>query len=129
MATLSSVLKVSSVFALVTGSSDVLLGAGTLAKTTNTPFPVRSAAEVLADSQIRFLGSAWAAFGGLLWWISNDVDERRVPLAILGGFMVFGGIGRAISGALYGFPSRLLVGATTVELVAPPAIWLLGGWQ
>jgi len=128
MAALSSFFKVGSAFALITGTSDVLLGVGIVERTTGVSFPVNSAAAVFADSQIRFLGGMWAGWGAMLWWASNDLRTRRVPLAILGTVMVLSGIGRSISGVLHGFGSGLVVGATAVELVVPPAIWILGRW-
>ncbi len=80
MAALSSFFKVGSAFALITGTSDVLLGVGIVERTTGVSFPVNSAAAVFADSQIRFLGGMWAGWGAMLWWASNDLRTRRVPL-------------------------------------------------
>ena len=129
MAALPTFLKVGSAFAIATGTMDVLLGARVLENFSGVAFPVDSTAAVLADSQLRFLGGIWAGYGMMLWWASNDLRTRRVPLAILGVVMVFGGIGRSISGALYGFGSSLMVGSTAIELVVPPAVWLLGNWR
>lgn len=129
MAALPTFLKVGSAFAIATGTMDVLLGARTLENTSGVPFPINTVAAVLADSQLRFLGGIWAGYGMMLWWASNDLRTRRVPLAILGGVMMFGGIGRSISGALYGFSSSLIVGFTAIELLVPPAVWLFGNWR
>ncbi len=129
MATLSTFLKVGSAFAMLTGTMDVILGVGMLERGSGVPFPVDSAAAVLADTQLRFLGGIWAGYGMMLWWASSDLQTRRTPLAILGGVMVSGGIGRSISGALHGFGSSLIVAFTAIELVVPPAIWLLGNWR
>lgn len=129
MAGLSTFLKVGSVFAMATGTMDVLLGAQTLENTSGVPFPINTPAAVLADSQLRFLGGIWAGYGLMLWWAASDLRARRVPLALLGGVMVFGGIGRSISGALYGFGSSLIVGFTAIELIVPPVVLLLGDWR
>lgn len=123
---LSTLLKVGSAFALATGTADVFLGKAILE--TGSRFPVDTDAQVFADSQIRFLGAMWAGWGSMLWWISNDVKGRRVPLAIFGGFFVLGGLGRAISGALYGFRPGMTLPFTLVELIVPPAVWLAGSW-
>ena len=128
MAALPTFLKVGSAFAVATGTMDVLLGAQTLETATGAAFPMNSAAAVLADSQLRFFGGIWAGYGLMLWWTSNDLRSRRVPLAILGSVVLLGGIGRSISGALYGFGSSLIVAFTAIELVVPPAVWLLGDW-
>lgn len=90
--------------------------------------PVKSIPEVFADSQMRFLGGMWVGYGAMLWWVSNDLEKRQVPLAILGGVMLLAGAGRAISGAQYGFRPRVLSIFTVGELVIPLAIWLTGTW-
>ena len=129
MAQLPTFLKVSSAFAMLTGTADVLLGTRMIESGSGASFPIDSAAAVLADSQLRFLGAMWAGYGAILWWVSCDLRERRVPLAILGGVMVAGGAGRAISGALHGFSSRLWLGLMVGELLIPPAIWFLTNWR
>lgn len=126
MSPLSNFLKFGSVFAMITGSADVLIGTRMIEIGTGESFPINTPTAALVDSQIRFLGGMWAAVGAIIWWVSNDIQARRVPLAILGGFMFFAGIGRAISGALHGFSSPLVASFTAVELIGPPAIWLLG---
>lgn len=126
MSSLSNFLKFGSVFAMITGGADVLIGTRMIEIGTGESFPINSPTAALIDSQIRFLGGMWAAVGAVVWWISNDIQARSVPLAILGGWVFVGGIGRAISGALHGFSSPIVVSFTAVELVGPPAIWLLG---
>lgn len=114
---------------MATGTMDLLFGVRMLESGSGASFPMNSAAAVLADSQFRFLGGIWTGYGMMLWWTSNDIRTRRVPLAILGGIMGFGGIGRTISGVLHGFSSPLILGFTAIELVVPPAIWVLGNWR
>ena len=123
---LSRSLKVGSAFAIVTGSMDALFGLTMLEGLSGDSLPISSTVSVVADSQFRYLGSMWACYGAMLWWAADDLQARRVPLAILGGAMFFGGIGRAISAASHGFGTRLIGGFTAFELLAPPAIWLLG---
>lgn len=124
---LSTLIKLGSALALTTGTADVLLGSKMLEN--GGPFPVETQPQIFADSQIRFLGGMWAGWGATLWWISNDIENRQVPLAIFGAFFVFGGLGRAISGARYGFKPGMLLPFTIIEVVTPPAVWLLGNWQ
>lgn len=54
---LSTFLKLGSAFALATGSADVLLG-GKLLESAG-PFPIETAPQIFADSQMRFLGGMW----------------------------------------------------------------------
>lgn len=121
---LNTVLKFGSLFAIATGTGDVLFGSKMLEGPTNTPFPVTTASQVFADSQIRFLGAIWAGFGAMLWWVSDDLVERRTPLAILNVVFALGGVGRAISGIKYGFKPAFVLPFTIVELVAPALVWL-----
>lgn len=116
-------LKASSVFALATGCMDIVAGVDSLKTITGVPLPIDSPAAIFADSQIRFLGGIWAGYGVMLWWASNDLHSRRVPLRILGYTVVLSGIGRAISGAVHGFSSNLILTFAVIELLVPPAIW------
>ncbi|KAH9204883.1 hypothetical protein DL95DRAFT_398199 [Leptodontidium sp. 2 PMI_412] len=128
MAPLATFLKVSSVFAILTGTGDVLDGLKITERLTGVALPIDSPAAVLADNHFRFLGAYWAGYGAMLWWVSNDLTSRRVPLAILGGIFFVSGIRRSISAAFYGMPGVAFGVATAVEFVVPPAVWLLGGW-
>ncbi len=83
MAALSTPLKLTAAFAVATGLMNLVAGVGWLKIITGVPLPVQSRAAVFADSQLRFFGAIWAGYGAMLWWASNDVRGRRVPLAIL----------------------------------------------
>jgi hypothetical protein len=121
---LNYVLKFGSLFALATGTSDVFLGSKMVEGPSNNPFPITTASQVFADSQIRFLGATWAAFGAMLWWVSDDLVERRTPLAILNIFFALGGVGRVIGGIKHGFKPGMVLWFTIIELVAPALVWL-----
>ncbi|KAJ9633322.1 uncharacterized protein PV06_00824 [Exophiala oligosperma] len=126
---LSKLLKGFSIFALVVGTGDALGGTSVLEKASGDAFTsTNSSLIALTDSQLRFLGTYWAGYGAMLWWASNDLTTRRVPLAILGATLFASGIGRSISAMIHGFPSGVIIAATGVELLMPPAIWLLGQW-
>lgn len=126
---LLSFLKAVSIFSICTGAANVITGASGVAAVTGHPFPVNSPAMILADSQLRFLGVMWAGWGVMLWWVSDDLQTRQVPMAILSWVMVFAGIGRVIAGWKYGFGSRVLAVVTAGEVVGPLGVWLLGGWS
>lgn len=123
MAALPTFLKASSVFALATGCMDILAGIDSLKTITGVSLPVSSPAAMFADSQIRFLGGIWAGYGAMLWWASNDLHSRHMPLKSLGYTVFLSGIWRAISGAFHGFSSNLTFAFAAIELLIPPAIW------
>lgn len=124
---LSTFLKIGSALPLATGAGDVLLGSKFL-ETAAGPFPVDKPSQVFADSQIRFLGAMWGAWSPLLWWISEDIKNRRVPLAICGASLVVGGFGRAVSGARHGYRPGFVLLFTLVEIFVPPLVWLFADW-
>ena len=92
-------------------------------------FPAASASTAVADSQIRFLGSVWAGYGVMLWWASNSLKTRRVPLALLGGIMFAGGLGRTLSALKHGFGAEWTRIALWAELIGPGALYLVGWIQ
>lgn len=122
-------LKAFSLFAIATGTSATLKGLNSALSyfpTISTPSSlVASPPSVLADSNYAYFGAMWAGYGGMLWWTSDDLRERKVPLAILGGFMVLGGVGRAFSAWRFGFSHGAAKVATVVEFVAPVLIWAM----
>ncbi|GAK68345.1 uncharacterized protein PAN0_071c6591 [Moesziomyces antarcticus] len=123
MAALSTPLKLTAAFAVATGLMNLVAGVGWLKIITGVPLPVQSRAAVFADSQLRFFGAIWAGYGAMLWWASNDVRGRRVPLAILACTMAVSGLGRTISGIVHGFSSPFTATFPAIELLAPSALW------
>lgn len=124
---LPRILKVSSAFAILTGSLDTILGVKALGGA--SVFTPGSATTAFADSQFRFLGSMWASYGVVLWWVSNDVKNRKVPLALMGGMMFVGGLGRVLSEIQHGCGAAWVRGAIVVELLGPVGLYLLGRSQ
>ncbi|GAM86221.1 hypothetical protein ANO11243_042330 [Dothideomycetidae sp. 11243] len=102
------------------GTLDVCLGIEMLGGTAQ--FPAASPVTAITDSQVRFLGSAWAGWGVMLWWASNDVRGRQTPLALLGGVIFAGGIGRALSARRFGFGAQWIPVVMWVELLGPGAL-------
>ncbi|KAG5743541.1 hypothetical protein H9Q72_006591 [Fusarium xylarioides] len=80
----------------------------------------------LMDSQIRFLGGAYLAYGAALYWTSYDIKERHVALNVLLAGLALGGIGRAISAGVFGWGFPWLQRATTTEIVVPPLVYWFG---
>lgn len=88
-------------------------------------FPIGSASSALANSQIRYLGGILAGSGAVVWWASNDILHRRVPLASVGLGVFAGGLGRWVAGVKHGFGPKMKV-VMWVELVVPVVLYLSG---
>jgi hypothetical protein len=121
--TIPTILKGYAIFAFLMGSSNTLLGENMLGD--STLLKPRNATSALTDSQIRYLGSQFAATGAIVWWVSNNVLERQVPLAIVGAGLVAGGLGRLRAGVKHGFGSKMKF-AMVVELVGPTLFYIFG---
>ena len=122
---LSGGLKVFALFSIFTGTMDVVLGHKMLVPASERSLLPRSTLAVL-DNQLRFLGTMWAGYGSILWWTTNDLTSRQIPLSLLGLFMFLAGVGRLTSGLAYGWGASWTKIAAGVELVGPPLIYLLG---
>lgn len=122
-AAIPTILKGYALFAFLMGSSNTAYGETMLGDT--TLFKPNSATSALTDSQIRYLGAQFAATGAIAWWVSNNVLERKMPLAIIGAGLVVGGLGRLRTGLKHGFEPRMKA-AMGVELVLPTLFWVFG---
>jgi hypothetical protein len=122
-AILSTGLKAFSIFSMTTGTVDVIGGHKLLIPASERALLPKSTLQLL-DNQLRFLGATWGGYGAMLWWISNDLQTRQVPLAILGVVAFLAGIGRSISGVSLGWGAAWLKVAAGIELVVPPLIYL-----
>jgi hypothetical protein len=119
----TGLLRTMSVFAIATGVVDVCLGASAIRD--ERSLPVAAPTTALVDSQLRYLGSSWAGYGAVLWWVTNDLAGRRRPLAILGAAMFLGGVGRFASFLTHGFSASWVQVAMWVELLGPGLVYLL----
>jgi hypothetical protein len=118
-----TILKGCALFNLTMGTINLTLGQNMLAD--STVFTPGSTSSALADSQIRYLGGILASSGAVIWWASNNVAQRRVPLASIGLGIFAGGVGRWVAGSKHGFgPKTKLV--MWVELVAPVVLYVSG---
>ncbi|KAH7182456.1 uncharacterized protein B0J16DRAFT_343721 [Fusarium flagelliforme] len=124
-AILSTGLKAFSIFSMATGTADVIGGHKLLIPASERALLPKPTLQLL-DNQLRFLGATWGGYGAVLWWISNDLQTRQAPLAILGIAMFLAGIGRSISGLSVGWGATWLKVAAGVELVVPTLIYLFG---
>ena len=103
---------------------DTILGTEMLGGAAVLPAGLPSTA--IADSQIRFFGSVWAGYGVMLWWTSNDLRTRQVPLVLLGGVCFVAGLGRMLSSFKHGFGATWVKVAMWAELLGPGVVYLLG---
>lgn len=120
-------LKVCSVFAVATGSLDLCLGTSVLGG--SQVFAPGLPNTAIADSQIRFFGSVWAGYGVMMWWTSNDLKTRQVPLALLGGICFVAGLGRLASSFKHGFGAEWVRVAMWAELLGPGVLYAIGKAQ
>lgn len=120
---LPTILKGCALFNLTMGTINLTIGQDMLAGP--SVFTPGSPSSALADSQIRYLGGIFASSGIIVWWASNDILHRRVPLASVGLGIFVGGLGRWVAGVKHGFgPKTKMV--MWVELVAPLVLWISG---
>jgi Domain of unknown function (DUF4345) len=121
---LGFMLRIFAVFAVVTGSLDLLFGGGLLVAS-GAVLATGSATDPLIDSQLRFLGAIWAGYGVMLWWTAGNLRSRMTPLAILSATMFVAGLGRTGSALLHGIPSPLVIVFIAIELIGPPLVLAL----
>lgn len=77
------------------------------------------------DSEDRFFGAIFLAYGVALLWCAVDVDRKltQVKLAALAFFA--GGLARLVSMAATGLPAPFFIAMTAVELLLPGIlVWL-----
>lgn len=123
--TISLVLKGLALFGMTTGSLNFLQGTDFLAD--QTAFQPRTLSTALADNQLRYLGGVMAGTSTVVWWVSNDVAARQVPLALIAAGIVVGGLGRAVAASKHGsFGLGRMKAAMWIELVVPVAFYLYG---
>ncbi|KAL4728293.1 hypothetical protein ACLX1H_005035 [Fusarium chlamydosporum] len=85
-----------------------------------------SDAVTVMDSQYRYFGGTFIAYGAAIAWTAYDIAERQLLLNILLGGLMLTGIGRAISGSIFGLTIPWLRRATVTELIVPPVVYWFG---
>ncbi|MEP9380553.1 DUF4345 domain-containing protein [Aquabacter sp. CN5-332] len=112
---LAGIMTAFGLFAIATGSSDVILGSrllvmigADLGAAVNEPW---------VDSQLRFLGAIWAGWGVLMIWACRDLKARGSLFDLLLGFLFVAACGRTISLILYPGSPTTLVAFVVLEFV------------
>ncbi|KAG5755278.1 hypothetical protein H9Q69_005505 [Fusarium xylarioides] len=122
---LSRGLKIFAIFSMFAGTVDLITGHKfVIPESERALLPTPTLAFV--DNQLRFLGAIWGGYGTILWWASNNLQARKVPLSLLGTTMFIAGIGRLTSGLSLGWTPSWLKIAAVAELIVPPLIYLFG---
>ena len=78
------------------------------------------------DSEIRFMGVYWMAFGGFLLFLVPRIETAAPAFRAALVVMFISGAARTLSIVEVGRPHPVLFAATFVELVLPVGLWL---WQ
>ena len=119
------ILKAASVFFIYAGAEHVVRGINKyLSIEEQEKLPSQTVA--FMDSQYRFLGGIFIGFGVAVAWTVSNIPAYWVPLKILLGAMMLGGVGRAVSAAVYGWKPTWTRQATINELIIPPALYWIG---
>jgi hypothetical protein len=112
--------------AVATGSIDIVVGA-VAQRVIGVDQSVLALRDPVLDSQIRFLGSIWCGFGCLIIYCLNDFYNRLRLLQWAMSFLIVGGVGRAASAFILGFPSstmgfNFVIFALAIELLCAPFV-------
>jgi hypothetical protein len=74
---------------------------------------------VTIDNEFRFYAVFWFSYGVLCLWAAKGIVERLRLVPLLFGIFFLGGIGRAISCFVLGWPHPLFVVLMAIELIGP----------
>jgi hypothetical protein len=77
------------------------------------------------DSEDRFYAAIFLGFGVTLIWCAGSVERRAQVIRFLVSLFFLGGCARLISIVFVGPPNLFFQVMTALELLLPPAIWLL----
>lgn len=77
------------------------------------------------DSEMRFYAVFWFAYGAIVVATARGLDRHAARVLPLLGLFFAGGVGRLLSIAAYGWPHPLFVSLMTIELAAPPLLFVL----
>ncbi|MGP0089562.1 MAG: DUF4345 domain-containing protein [Xanthobacteraceae bacterium] len=77
------------------------------------------------DSEDRFYATIFLGFGVTLLWCAGSIEHRAQVIRFLVSLFFLGGCARLISIIFVGPPNPFFQIMTALELLLPPAIWLL----
>ena len=77
------------------------------------------------DSEDRFYATIFLGFGVAVLWCAGSIERRAHVLRFLVLVFFFAGCARIISIMVVGPPNAFFQAMTALELLLPPAIWLL----
>ncbi len=88
--------------------------------------PGEDRASASVESELRFYGAFYAAYGFALLRVAPDADRDGAAVKSMAGALFLGGLARGAAWIAAGRPHRLHRALLAVELAAPPA---LIAWQ
>lgn len=83
-------------------------------------------ANLLLDSNLRFLNGAWLGLGLTVIWLIPRIETQTVLFRVLWGMIFLGGVGRLFSMLFLGWPPIPFVAFTVLEIVGAP---IFVAWQ
>ena len=104
---------------MAVGSGTLLFAAGP------TSLPGIDATSAAVDNEIRCFAAYWAAFGCVCVWASQQIEQRLSLVTPLVAVFFIGGVGRAISVLVSGWPPTYFVVVMAFELISLPVFLIL----
>lgn len=84
-----------------------------------------AAVSAALDNQLRYLSTFYLSLTFLVWWMIPNIERHTVPLRILIGAIVLGGLARVYSLMTLGHPGEQFYMGMMIEL----ALIILIPWQ
>lgn len=107
-------LRILACVAILAGAAGLVLGPVT--------GPGLQSITVSTDSEYRFLSGIWLATGLVLWWSSHRPRDRTAHTRVVLLTIIAGGVGRAISLIVAGYPEPYFLAALCIELLGVPLV-------
>src|ERR1700688_3088081 len=114
---LQAILTVGGIAAVLIASGHIVLGPAFI--------PGSVPVNPTMDSEDRFYATIFLGFGVTLLWCAGAVERRAQIIRFLVSLFFLGGCARLVSMAFVGPPNVFFQVMTALELLLPPAIWLL----